>query len=127
MASMGGPIESVSVRGRTFSVAGDADVSRKLGGFDNETEMNGDGTGRPIKTRMPWSLTGVTISIDDERGDQEYLQGLADLPDFYPVVITYVSGDVYSGDGHIEGDFSHASARGVAEIGFSGPGKLSRQ
>ena len=62
-------IESVTLDGREFPVASDAEAQRKLGGFENEFQANGNGTGRTIKTRVGWSLSGATISIDDDRGD----------------------------------------------------------
>ena len=71
MAAVGGSIESVNLSGREFAVAADAEAQRKLGGFENEVQANGDGTARLIKTRVPLSLDGLTIEIDDDRGDQE--------------------------------------------------------
>ncbi len=44
MAAVGGSIESVTLDGRTFAVAADAEAQRKLGGFENEVQANGDGT-----------------------------------------------------------------------------------
>ena len=74
MPAVGGSIESVNLSGREFAVAADAEAQRKLGGFENEVQANGDGTARLIKTRVPLSLDGLTIEIDDDRGDQEFLQ-----------------------------------------------------
>ena len=65
MTAVGGPIASVSLRGRYFSVAEDAESNRKLGGFKNEIQMNGDKTGRLIKSAVPWSADGLTLSCDD--------------------------------------------------------------
>lgn len=125
--STGGSIESVGLAGRTFSVAADADSNRKLGGFENEVQMNGDGTGRLIKTRVGWMLDGLTISIDDLRGDHEYLQDLADRTDFFAVDITYASGAVYSGTGQITGEAQVASQATTASLSLHGPGKLTQQ
>lgn len=123
----GGSIESVGLAGRTFSVAADADSNRKLGGWENEAQPNGDGTARLIKTRVVWLLDGLTLSIDDLRGDQEYLQDLKDRLDFFPIDITYASGVVYSGLGQVTGEEQVSSMSTTAAVTLSGPGKLTRQ
>lgn len=123
----GGSIESTSIGGREFTVAGDADSSRDLGGFTIEFQPNGNGTAREIKTRKPWQLTGLTIEIDDSRGDQEYLQNIMDSGDIVAIGITYVTGETYQGQGKPSGDLQASSASATADVTLSGPQKLSRQ
>lgn len=125
--SLAGPIESVSIGGRIFSVAQDADTSRKLGGKENEIMMNGDGTARTIQTRVAWSIAGLQLSIDDEQGDHEYLQQIADSARQEPINITYASGVTYGGAGTIVGEMTTSSANQTASLGLSGPGKLTPQ
>ena len=43
MPAVGGSIESVTLNGRPFPVAADAEAQRKLGGWENEVQANGDG------------------------------------------------------------------------------------
>lgn len=124
---VGGSIESVNLDGRTFSVAADADVNRKLGGFENEVLANGDGSGRLIKTRVPFSLEGLSLSVDDDRDDQEYLQGLADSKGFFPINMTLASGNVFQGEGQITGDFAYSSQSATAAVNLMGTGKLTKQ
>lgn len=127
MAAIGGSIESVTLKGREFTVAADAESQRKLGGFENEVRANGDGTARIIKTRVPLSLDGLTLVVDDSRGDHEFLQGLADRGDFWPLAITYASGVTYGGTGQIVGEMQFSSQASTAQLSLSGPGKLTRQ
>ena len=127
MAPVGGSIESINLNGRTFAVASDADVNRKLGGFENEVLANGDGSGRLIKTRVPFNLEGVVISVDDDRGDQEFLQDLADAKDFFPMNVTYASGAVFQGSGQITGDLQYSSQSATAAPNIMGTGKLTKQ
>ena len=61
--SVGGSIESLTLDGRTFSVAADADTTRNLGGTDNEVEMNGDGTYRIVKTRVAAKIDGKPLQL----------------------------------------------------------------
>ena len=124
--STGGSIQSVSIAGRTFSVTADSDSNRKLGGFENNPEPNGDGTARDIKTRVMWNVDGMSISIDDDRGDQEFLQDVADGADAV-IAITYASGAVYQGSGNLTGDIASASQSTSLPINLMGPGKLTKQ
>lgn len=127
MPATGGSIETVNVHGRDFSVSADSDSNRKLGGFEAEVEANGDGTGRKVKTRVPWTLSGISVQIDDTNGDAEYLQAIADDNTFGPITITYASGATYQGTGTVAGEFVTASMNTTAAIELKGTGKLTKQ
>ena len=126
-ASVGGSIESVSIRGRLFPVAADADASRKLGGFENEVQANGDGSARIVKTRVPWALSGIVVEINEDRADQEFLQEISDEKDWVTMAITFASGVTYQGRGMIVGELQMASTATTAELSLMGPGELSQQ
>lgn len=123
----GGSIESVGIGGRTFSVAADADSNRKLGGFTNEVQSNGDLTARIIKTAEPWMIDGLQLTVDDLAGDLEYLQDIADGNAFVPIDITYASGAVYEGQGIITGDLQVSSQSTTGAVVLNGPQKLNKQ
>lgn len=125
--SVGGSIESISINGREFPVAADAEAQRKLGGFENEVQANGDGSARIIKTRVPLSLDGLALETDDDKGDQEFLQEVADLPDFVAIAITYPSGAVYQGTATIVGEMQASSQNAVTAVNLMGPGRLTKQ
>ena len=127
MPAIGGSIEAITVAGRIFPVTADAEVQRKLGGFENEVQANGDGSARKIQTRIPWSLDGLVIEIDDDRGDQEFLQGIVNLKDYSVIAITFVSGAVYSGLGTIIGEMPGSSQSTTAAVSLMGPGDLAKQ
>lgn len=127
MSGVGGSIESVTLDGRTYSVAADAEAQRKLGGFENEVQANGDGTARLIKTRVPLSLDGLTVDIDDSQGDAEFLQELQNRNDYFPIAITYASGEVYQGSAQIVGETQSSSQNATAAVSLMGPGQLTRQ
>lgn len=129
MTAVGGSIESMSIDGRTFSVAADAETQRSLGGFQNEVLANGDGSARIQKTRAPWSWEGLTVTIDDDRGDQEFLQGIADGNAFVPIACSLANGEVYQGVGIIAGgdNLQMNTQNATAELTLSGPKKLTRQ
>lgn len=127
MPATGGPIESVTLDGRNFAVAEDAESQRKLGGFENEVQSNGDGTARLIKTRVPLSIDGLNVEIDDDRGDQEFLQELSNRNDFFPGAISYVSGSTYQATLQIVGETQANSKNATAAISLMGPGVLTKQ
>lgn len=127
MPSIGGSIQSVTLDGRTFAVAADVEAQRKLGGFENEVQANGDGTARLIKTRMPLSLDGLSIETDDDRGDQEYLQALANQPEFFAISITFASGVTYQATAQIVGEMAASSQSAMTSVSLMGPGIMTRQ
>ena len=127
MSAVGGPIESIEIDGRTFSVAADADSNRELGGFTNEIQPNGDGTARQIKTRKPWQIDGLTLSVDDLLEDQEFLQSKADQSGYYPVNITYASGSVYGGTGCLIDELKFSNSGATVPVTIGGPQKLTAQ
>lgn len=127
MGAVGGSIESVSIKGRSFAVAADADGSRKLGGFENEKQLNGNGTSRTIKSRVGWMIGGLSLSLDDTMGDQEFLQEIADGLEDVAISITLASSAIYSGTGTITGEIAGSTQSATGEIELSGGGKLEKQ
>lgn len=127
MAGRGGSIQSVSINGRLFPVAADADTSRKLGGFENEVQPNGDGTVRVIQTRVAWMLGGIQVEIDEDRGDQQYLQQIADDGSLVPMAITYVGNRTYQGSGTLTDELSFSNTSATASVSMGGQGQLTLQ
>lgn len=127
MPAVGGSIESVTLDGREYAVAADAEAQRKLGGFENEVASNGNATARIIKTRVPLMIDGLTLEIDDSRGDHEFLQELSNRNDFFPIAITYASGVTYQGTAQITGETQVSSQAQTAAVSLMGPGILSPQ
>lgn len=127
MPAIGGSIESLTLDGRNFSVAADAEVQRKMGGFENEVMANGDGSGRLLKTRVPLLLDGVTVNVDDGRGDHEFLNELSKRNDFFPIAITYASGITYQGVAQLSGELQASSQNATMPVTLAGPGELTQQ
>lgn len=127
MAAVGGSIESVTLDGRNFPVAADAEAQRKLGGFENEVQSNGDGTARLIKTRVPLAISGLTVEVDDDRGDHEFLQELSNRNDFFPIAITYASGLTYQGTAQLTDETQVSSQSATGAVSLMGPGILTKQ
>lgn len=127
MPAIGGSVESVTLDGREFAVAADAEAQRKLGGFENEVQANGNGTARLIKTRVPLSIDGLTVEVDDSRGDHEFLQDLSNRNDYFPIALSYASGITYQGTAQIVGETQSSSQNATAAVSLMGPGELTKQ
>ncbi len=127
MAAIGGSVESVTISGRELPVTADADINRKLGGYENDVQANGDGSARIIKTRVNPMLSGIVTECDDDRGDHEFLQAIADGNEFVPTAITYADGSVYQGTAIISGELQHSNQSGTAGFDMMGQGVFTRQ
>lgn len=126
MSALGGPLESVTVNGRTFAVAQDSGATMDLGGDTNSVEMNGDGSGRIIKERRPFLNESINVEIDHDRDDLQYLTEIQQGAGFVPCSVTLVEGTVYSGDGTITDPVVLATDKATAEIKLSGT-KFAKQ
>lgn len=127
MSATGGSIESVTIDGREFPAAADADVGRKLGGFEGSLEPNGNGTSRKILTRTVPGFSGVVVECDDAREDHEFAQAIADSSELVPVFVTYISGEIYQGDGTIIGELVYNNQSSTLSFDIGGSGKFTKQ
>ena len=125
--SVGGSIQSISIGGRLFAAATDAAFSIFLGGYMNETEANGDGSARLIKTAAPWKIDGIVVNIDSLNGDDAYLQNIANSNEYTSITVNLASGAIYEGQGQITGDLAMDSQKTTSSFTLSGTGILTRQ
>jgi len=125
--SVHGSVRELQLAGRSFSVAGDADVTLDLGGYQNEVQPNGNLTARIVQTAKMWSMSGVAIAIDHSQNDLQFLQEKANAG--VPVAITIIlTGNVaYSGYGLPTDTIQMSTQNGTAPVGFGGEGVLIKQ
>lgn len=127
MGAIGGSILEISIHGRNFSVAADADINRRLSGTVNELQFNGNNTARIIKTRGGWMLGGVQVAIDPDLEDEEFLRDIIERAAFGDVTISFADNSVYAGNGTITGEVEYSSGSATATLTLSGPGNLTQQ
>lgn len=132
MGAIGGSIKNISIKGRPFTVAADADANRDTGGYSNEVQSNGDLTVRVVKTAKPWSIDGLTLSIDDNRDDMKFLQDISDGKDagddgLYDCTVTEVAGTTHQGRGTITGDLKKSTKNSTCPVTLMGADKLTKQ
>jgi len=121
MGVRAGDIRQCTIKGREFDVKGeDANVNIRLGGYQNEVGINGNGTTHVTQRRMTAGLSDLTVSLDDDREDLEFLQSIADDADAVPVNLTLASGIVYSGSLVLVGEVGKATGDGTATLEMRG-------
>jgi hypothetical protein len=120
-ATTGGSMTTLSIKGRIFAVVADNDAKRKLGGYSNKVEMNGDGSARLIKLLEPWEVGDVVVSCDDTRGDQQFLKSIQEEQDFVRCLFSFPMAD-YSGNGQLTDQVEFSSQSATAKLSFMGPG-----
>ncbi len=127
MGALGGSVKEMSIKGRIFAVAGDADITYDIGGFSVENQMNGDGTVRPISTVKPWKAEGVPISLDKDNDDLGFLQDVMDSREQVAITVTFVDDTTRAGRGGVTGDLAGSSQSGTASVNVGGGGKFELQ
>jgi hypothetical protein len=129
MAVIGGPVENVSIAGRTFGVPQDSEVMIVLGGDQNTVEPNGDGaTARIIKEKVPFKISSLSVVIDDDRDDHQFIQDVVDGTDFVDIALSMPkSGDVFYGQGIIIDEIPRSVKKATMELTISGQGRLDKQ
>ena len=120
MSSIGGSTTEITLNGRPFSVDSEADLGKKLQGFENEMKANGNGTLRQIKKRVPQMLDGVNISIDNALNDYEFLRDLNDSFNLADITIAEPDGTFWAGQVQITGEFKEQSQEKTMELTFMG-------
>lgn len=126
----GGPVRELSLSGRNFIVAGDSEGNRILGGDQNTIVANRSGSeivASLQKEIVAWKDGPFNVLCDDENGDQEFLQELADRNVLFPIVIVYWDGVVFNGTGQIIDEIAKSSKTGLTPITLSGTGKYKKQ
>jgi hypothetical protein len=116
----GGPIESITLKGRRFAVDAESDMDLNLSGFTNEVKPNGDGSSRVIKSRRLAMAKGGALVVDNDRSDNEFLQEVSDEITPVDADITLVDGTVYSGNMSIVGEFVYKTKDAICEIELCG-------
>lgn len=121
MGVRAGDIRQLTYFGKELDIKGeDANVNIDLGGYANETGINGNGTLHGTRRRKKASVTDVTVSLDDSRKDLEFLQGKADAGEAGPLTLTLASGVTYRGSMVLTGEIKKATGDGTATLTFEG-------
>jgi hypothetical protein len=118
--NISGPIESITIAGRRFSVDGEDAANVVLSGLKNEVKFNGDGSKRMIKSRANGSIKNLNVQITHENKDLEYLRDKQSTSDFFDVSLTYCDGTIYSGSMQFVEDITEDTQQGTAGISLEG-------
>ncbi len=121
MTVRAGDIRQLTWFGKELDIKGeDANVTLNLGGYTAEAGINGNGTLHGTKRRKKAVLGDVPVSIDDGRGDLEFLQGKMDAGNAGPLTVTLASNITYRGSMMLTGDLQKSTGDGIATLTFEG-------
>ena len=114
-----------TVGAREYNVKAGENADQDLGGFSSELIINGLGNGHKSLSRKPWGVESVMLGIES-KGDQEFLQSLADSPDLGVITWSHINGSVYKGKGTVTGDLKHGLKDGYANVTLQGVAKAEQ-
>jgi hypothetical protein len=121
MGVRAGDIRKLTWFGKELDVKGeDANVVIDLGGFMTEMSINGNGTSHDTQRRKKASVADVPVSIDDDRGDLEFLQEKQNANAFGPLGIELASGVTYGGSMKLVGEVKKSTGDGTASLTWEG-------
>jgi hypothetical protein len=98
-----------------------------MGGFNNEIQMNGNGTGREIKTRVASGVDGLLVEINHLTNDLQWLQDLANRIGGFDWEATLADGSVFQGRMTIVGELQGSTQSTTAAVSLQGSGVITRQ
>lgn len=98
MAKANGALESVVLNGRRFTCDAENEASVDLSEWDNEVKPNSDGTFRTVKSRHVQKIESLTLEIDVDRGDVDFINEVKAKLAPVPLSATRVDGKMYEGE-----------------------------
>jgi hypothetical protein len=121
MAANGGDVRQITIDGREYDPAGgDGKITIFLSGLTNKVDPTGNSKASIIQNRKLAGFKDLEIVIDDTKKDLEALQSLQTAGKFASVVVTMISGAVYSGSLAISGDLVKDYSTGRATLEMLG-------
>jgi hypothetical protein len=120
MSVRAGDIRQFTVGGREFDPAAESNWTIRLGGFNNEVALTGNGVAHVTQRRQTAGIADAEVSADPSRQDLEYLQDIKDSGETVPVNMTLVDGTTYSGSLYIVGELEHNTGEGTVSMELRG-------
>ena len=120
MAKANGALESVVLNGRRFTCDAESEASVDLSEWDNEVKPNSDGTFRTVKTRHVQKIESLTLEIDVDRGDVDFINEVKAKLAPVPLSATRVDGKTYEGEVMITDSTSLNDNESTMEVTLEG-------
>lgn len=116
-----GDVRQLTIKGREFDPAPESSCNILVGGYSNEYTTCGNGEDHIKQARKGAGITDLTLSIDDERRDLEFLAEIQNSGESVPVTCTLASGVAYAGSLFIVAeDLGKSTGDGTASISLRG-------
>ncbi|MDR0675950.1 MAG: hypothetical protein LBF97_02795 [Elusimicrobiota bacterium] len=120
MSVRGGDIREFKVNGRELEIAVQTAATITTGGYNTETNPTGNGNIAQTKTRKLAGFEGLVISTQAETKDFEFLQNIWNDTASVQIVLSLVTGEVYSGSLYPSGELSKSTDTGQVTIAMKG-------
>ena len=120
MAKANGALESVVLNGRRFTCDAESETSVYLSEWDNEVKPNSDGTFRTVKSRHVQKIEKLTLEIDVDRGDVDFINEVKAKLAPVPLSATRVDGKMYEGEVMITDSTSLNDNESTMEVTLTG-------
>ena len=124
--SLGGPLKQLSIGGIGMAVKNGAEVSLVAGGYDNEPDMNGDGSMDVIQEAVPCKGEGIEVSFRSD-ADRAAVVQMKNSGLEYPAVATLANGDEYTASVAIIGAVAINTKRAAMALNLAGGGDWQKQ
>lgn len=111
-----GDIKQIIIHDREFDPKEGSSTTFRTAGYKNESSSTGNGGISTKQNRKLGGFDSVGISLDNSKGDLEYLQEKADSGEAGNSSITLADGSTYAGDLVIQGEIDASSDGGSTEI-----------
>lgn len=115
-----GDIRQFVIDGREFDPAPGTSWTLKPGGLENESAITGNGQLHTTQKRVVAGFSDVSVSVDPEREDLQFLTDLKNAGRAVPVTVTLVGGDTYAGSLVVDGAVELPTGEGVVKLMLSG-------
>lgn len=116
----GGDITQFKLKGRELDIIAEASIELILSGFDNTFVPTGNGKIHGTRKRVLAGIDGIDISIDNAKGDLEYIADIKNAGEQVAVNISIADGTAWTGSLGIEGELKYSASDGKASFTMRG-------
>lgn len=120
MAKANGALESVVLNRHRFTCDAESEANVDLSEWDNEVKPNSDGTFRTVKSRHVQKIENLTLEIDVDRGDVDFINEVKAKLAPVPLSATRVDGKMYEGEVMITDSTSLNDNESTMEVTLTG-------
>lgn len=120
MKTKGGSITEAVIAGRKFQVMPDSDPDITKGGRKANVTKPAQGPVKIDYETLPGSMKGLTLILDQDRNDIDFLQGIVDAGDTVDCSVSNAVGTTWSGKEMITSEVTEKLKGSTLDIDLEG-------